>query len=72
MPRSGPTVKDLIDAKCLSSMATPMTRDELRACGTPLAFGPTHRISRVRAIWYGAGLVFAVSVIAMAVFGMGQ
>ena len=52
--------------------ARPMTLDELRACGTPLAFGPTHRISRVRAIWYGAGLVFAVSLIAMAVFGMGQ
>lgn len=52
--------------------ARPMTRDELRACGTPLAFGPTHRISRVRACWYGAGLVFGVACIAMAVFGMGQ
>jgi hypothetical protein len=58
--------------RTLQPMARPMTRDELRACGTPLAFGPTHRISRVRAIWYGAGLVLAVSLIAMAVFGMGQ
>lgn len=75
MPCTGPTIKDLIDKGYLNPvmpMATPMTRDELRACGTPLAFGPTHRISRVRAIWYGAGLVFGVSLIAMAVFGMGQ
>lgn len=54
----------------LKSMARPMTRDELRACGTHLAFGPTHRISRVRACWYGAGLVFGVTLIAMAVFGI--
>lgn len=53
-------------------MARPMTLEELRACGTPLAFGPTHRISRVRACWYGSGLVFGVVCIAMAVFGMGQ
>lgn len=58
--------------RTLQPMARPMTLDELRACGTPLAFGPTHRISRVRAIWYGSGLVFAVSLIAVAVFGMGQ
>jgi hypothetical protein len=58
--------------RTLPPMARPMTREELRACGTPLAFGPTYRVSRVRAIWYGAGLVFGAVCIAMAVFGMGQ
>lgn len=54
------------------SGARPMTRDELLACGTSLAFGPTPRMSRLRAIWYGAGLVAAVAVVVVAVFGMGQ
>lgn len=52
--------------------ARPMTRDELLACGTPLAFGPTQRMSRLRAIWYGSGLVAGVALVAVAVFGMGQ
>jgi len=33
---------------------------------------PLLGVSRVRAIWYVAGLVFGVSLIAMAVFGMGK
>lgn len=52
--------------------ARPMTRDELRALGTPLAFGPTYRMTRVRAIWYCLGLAFGVSLVAMAVFWMGN
>jgi hypothetical protein len=53
--------------RSLQPMARPMTREELRACGTPLAFGPTYRMSRLRAIWYGSGLVGAVAVVAVAV-----
>jgi hypothetical protein len=50
-----------------------MTRDELRKLGMlPTAPRPLLGVSTVRAIWYGAGLVLAVSLIAMAVFGMGQ
>jgi hypothetical protein len=57
---------------CLSG-ATPMARDELRASGLlPTAPRPLLGVSRVRACWYGAGLVFGVACIAMAVFGMGQ
>jgi len=52
--------------------ATPLTVEDMRAMGTPLAFGAAYPMTRVRAIWYGAGLVFGVSLIAMAVFGMGQ
>ena len=53
--------------------ARPMTRDELRKFGMlPTAPRPLLGVSRVRAIWYGSGLVFAVSLIAMAVFGMGH
>jgi hypothetical protein len=52
--------------------ATPLTLEDMRAMGTPLAFGAAYPMTRVRAIWYGAGLVFAVSLIAVAVFGMGQ
>jgi hypothetical protein len=53
--------------------ATPMARDELRKLGMlPTAPRPLLGVSRVRACWYGAGLVFGVACIAMAVFGMGQ
>lgn len=49
------------------------TREELRAPGMlPTAPAPLRGVSRVRAIWYGAGLVFGAVCIAMAVFGMGQ
>jgi len=49
--------------------ATPFTVQDLRTMGTPLAFGPTVAMSRRRAIWYGAGLVFGVALIAVAVLG---
>lgn len=52
--------------------ATKVSFAELHAKGVPLAFGPTVAMSRVRTIWYGAGLVFGAALIAMAVFGMGR
>lgn len=53
--------------------AYPVDRAVLRATGMlPDAPGPLHGVSRVRACWYGAGLVFGGVCIAMAVFGMGQ
>lgn len=55
----------------IKAQATPLTRDEMRKLGTPLAFDPTHSMSRLRAIWYGAGLVFGGALVAVAVFGMG-
>jgi len=53
--------------------AYPVDRAVLRTTGMlPDAPGPLHGVSRVRACWYGAGLVFGGVCIAMAVFGMGQ
>lgn len=53
--------------------ATPVDRDVLRTTGMlPDAPAPLRGVSRVRACWYGSGLVFGVVCIAMAVFGMGQ
>lgn len=52
--------------------ATPCTPDELRAMGALHDLYQPPRMTRLRAIWYGSGLVFGVVCIAMAVFGMGQ
>lgn len=53
--------------------ATPVNRDVLRTTGMlPDAPGPLRGVSRVRACWYGSGLVFGGALIAMAVFGIGQ
>lgn len=56
-----------------ASGATPVDRKVLRTFGMlPDAPAPLRGVSRVRACWYGSGLVFGVVCIAMAVFGMGQ
>lgn len=52
--------------------ASPMTRAELRNNGALAGYVQAPAISRVRAIWYGSGLVFGAVCIAMAVFGMGN
>jgi hypothetical protein len=59
----------LIDAP---TGATPCTPAELRAMGALHDLYQPPRMTRLRAIWYGSGLVFGVVCIAMAVFGMGQ
>ena len=59
----------LIDAP---TGATPYTPDELRAMGALHDLYQPPRMTRLRAIWYGSGLVFGVVCIAMAVFGTGQ
>lgn len=66
------SLDDLPKVDRSSVQATPVSFAELHAKGVPLAFGPTVAMSRVRAILYGAGLVFGGVLIAMAVFGMGR
>lgn len=59
----------LIDAP---TGATPYTPAELRAMGALHDLYQPPRMTRLRAIWYGSGLVAAAALIATAVFGMGQ
>lgn len=54
------------------AQATPVSIKSLIDDGYLMPYQPVSRMSRVRAYWYGSGLVFGAVLIAMAVFGMGQ
>lgn len=61
-----------ITPNAFETQATPVSIKSLIDDGYLMPYQPVSRISRVRACWYGAGLMFGAALIAMAVFGMGQ